>query len=96
MTCAASETGSFRDRRGRVYDVDGRIYRSVMPMAADDFEFVRATGLIDELVNDQMLIAESPVDRTVLNGQGDDASLVLEHPRLTYISYPYEWSFSAL
>lgn len=96
MTCAASETGSFRDRRGRVYTVDGRIYRSIMPMAADDFEFVRATGLIDELVNDQMLIAESPVDCAVLNGQGDDASLVLEHPRLTYISYPYEWSFSAL
>jgi ribosomal protein L11 methylase PrmA len=67
-----------------------------MPMAADDFKFVRATGLIDELVNEQMLVAESRVDCAVLNGQGDDASLVLEHPRLSYISYPYEWSFSAL
>jgi ribosomal protein L11 methylase PrmA len=96
MTYAALETGSFRDRRGSVYDVDGRIYRSIMPMAADDFEFVRATGLIDELVDDQMLVAESLVDCSVLNGRGDSASFVLEHPRLPYISYPYEWPFAAL
>jgi ribosomal protein L11 methylase PrmA len=96
MTGIATESGSFRDHRGHVYDVDGRIFRSVMPIAADDFKFVRATGLIDELVDDQMLVAETPVDRSVLNGQGDGASLVLEHPRLPYISYPYEWPFAAL
>ncbi len=96
MTCAAIETGSFRDRRGRIYVAGERIYRSVMPMAIDDFEFVRSSGLIDELVQDKMLVAESVVDRAVLNGQGDDACFVLEHPRLSFISYPYEWPFAAL
>ena len=96
MTHVASETGSFRDRRGRVYIVGSRLYRSVMPMAVDDFEFVRSTGLIDELVKEQKLVAESLVDRAVLDRHGDDASFVLEHPRLSYISYPYEWPFAAL
>lgn len=96
MSTVASDTGSFRDRRGRIYNANGRIYRSVMPAAVADFQFVRATGLVDELVNEQMLVAESPVDRAVLNGQGEEASFVLEHPRLPYISYPYEWSFAEL
>jgi ribosomal protein L11 methylase PrmA len=96
MNTVAAEAGSFRDRRGRVFDVDGRIYRSVMPMAVDDYEFVRSTGLIDEVVGEQILVAESKVDRSVLNGQGGDASFVLEHPRIPFISYPYEWSFSTL
>ena len=96
MNHVAAEAGSFRDRRGRVFDVDGRIYRSVMPVAVNDYDFVRSTGLIDDVVRDRMLVAESRVDRSVLNGQGDDASFVLEHPRIPFISYPYEWSFSAL
>ncbi|MDX1404898.1 MAG: class I SAM-dependent methyltransferase [Woeseiaceae bacterium] len=67
-----------------------------MPVASDDFEFVRSTGLIDELVSEQLLVAEARVDPGVLNGQGKGASLVLEHPRLAFVSYPYEWSFAAL
>lgn len=96
MAGIAPHPASFRDRRGRVYDVEGRILRSVMPIAAEDFEFVRATGLIDELVEARMLVAESLVDRSALNGQGEGARFVLEHPRLPYVSYPYEWSFAQL
>lgn len=96
MTGATAESGSFRDRRGRVFYVDGRVLRTVMPIARDDFEYVRSTGLIDQLVSSGTLVAESRVDPQVLGDAGDGASIVLEHPRLEFISYPYEWSFSGL
>lgn len=87
---------SFRDPAGQVYLLDGRVLRTVMPSAIADFEFVRSTGLIDKLVKRGQLIAETIVDRDLLGEAGEKASIVLEHPTLPYISYPYEWSFSAL
>lgn len=96
MTQVVAETGSFRDRRGRIYYVDDRVFRTVMPIGVDDYQFVRSTGLIDQLVADGKLVAESGASKDILGARGDGASFVLEHPRLPFISYPYEWSFSAL
>jgi ribosomal protein L11 methylase PrmA len=96
MAHVSVETGSFRDRRGRIYYVGDRVFRTVMPIARTDYDFVRSTGLIDQFVTAGKLVSETSVDKQMLGGQGDDASLVLEHPRLPFISYPYEWSFAAL
>ena len=57
---------------------------------------VRASGLIDTLVADGLLVAERVVDRHELGDLAGDASYVLEHPRLAFISHPYEWPFPAL
>ncbi len=67
-----------------------------MPSAADDYRKVRASGLIDALVADGMLVAERECDQGALGDAASGASLVLEHPRLPFISYPYEWPFPAL
>ena len=96
MSAVATESGSFRDRRGRIFYRGGQVFRTVMPMALDDYEFVRATGIIDSLVAENKLVGETIVDRSLLGEQGSNASLVLQHPRLPYISYPYEWPFPAL
>lgn len=88
--------GSYRDRRGRIFTVGGRVFRTVMPAAIEDFEFVRSTGLVEELIKIGKLVDETVVDKDVLGNHGADAALVLEHPRLPLISYPYEWCFSAL
>jgi len=96
MSQVATESGSFRDRRGRIFYVDDRVLRTVMPMAIDDFNFVRGSGLVDALVSTGKLVGETVVDAAVLGEHAGDARLVLEHPRLPFISYPYEWSFSAL
>jgi len=96
MSEVSTESGSFRDRRGRIFYVDGRVLRTVMPMAAADFEFVRSSGIVDTLIADNKLVSETVVDASLLGKHGDGAQFVLEHPRLPFISYPYEWSFSAL
>lgn len=67
-----------------------------MPSAADDFEFVRDTGLLEPLIADGLVIPESRVDPKVLGPLANGARYVLEHPRLPFVSYPYEWSFAAL
>jgi len=96
MSSLARESGSFRDRRGNIFYLGDRVLRSVMPMALADFEFVRASGLIESLSASGMLIAEQQVDKSLLGEQGRDVALLVEHPRLPFISYPYEWPFSAL
>lgn len=91
-----TDAGSFRDPSGRVYVVDDRVFRTIMPSAAEDFEFVRSTGLLDRLIEDGRVIAEKTVDPDVLGESGNGARHVLEHPKLPFISYPYEWPFPAL
>ena len=55
---------------------------------------MRATGLIDRLVAAGRLLPEHEI-ATSLDGF-PDVRLVLEHPRLPCVSYPYEWPFRAL
>ena len=88
--------GSFRDPAGRVHDLEGRIFRTVTPAGAKDFESVLETGFLDSLAADDRLVGYALVDDETVTEMFTDAIYVLEHPRLDYISYPYEWSFSQL
>lgn len=96
MSNAVFDTGSFRDPSGRVYLLGDQVFRTVTPYAIEDFEYVRSTGLIEHLVDKRLLVAEKRVDPESLGELAAGASRVLEHPRLPFISYPYEWTFSAL
>lgn len=90
------DSGSYRDFTGRVYHAGDRIFRTVMPAAVADFDFVRSTGLVRDLVAAGKLVAEELVDRQVIGRAGTGAAYVLEHPRIPFVSYPYEWPFSTL
>jgi ribosomal protein L11 methylase PrmA len=88
--------GSFRDPGGRVFQLDGKIFRTVTAVSAPDYDYVRGTGLIRELIDKGKLVPEELVDQTQQILPVDDAEYILEHPRLDVISYPYEWSFPLL
>jgi len=95
-----ADPASFRDPAGRVYRAGSRVLRTVSRHAADQFERVRASGAIDDLVARGWLIDSRVADPKHcdplpgVNGEGVHA--VIEHPRLPFISYPYEWGFSQL
>lgn len=91
---AQYDAGSFRDRRGHVFSQNGRICRTVTDFGVDDFNVVRQTKLLDVLVANGSVIAEERVDSGEPLPAG--AALVLKHPKLPYVSYPYEWPFAAL
>lgn len=96
MDPARTDAGSFRDPSGRVYVVDGRVFRTVMPSAVEDFEFVRSKGFLERLIDGGRVIAEKKVDPGRLGQCAQGAHCVLEHPMLPFVSYPYEWPFAAL
>lgn len=87
---------SFRDPNGYVYQIEDRIYRTVMPVAQNEFDFVRSTGLITKLIAEKKLLPETLIESHLLKDISPDIKCVLEHPKLPFISYPYEWTFSAL
>jgi ribosomal protein L11 methylase PrmA len=90
------DSGSFRDPSGHVFEDNGRVYRVVLPPAAEDFSFVESSGLIERLVGQHLLVEQHFVDPSELGPLAEGATHVLEHPKLPFISYPYEWSFTAL
>lgn len=89
-------SGSFRDPRGQVAQgANGEIYRFIHPYGYDPFCAVEASGLYDALIKKGALIAHNRVDNSSTFGQ-TDAIIVLQHPKIPFISYPYEWCFEQL
>jgi ribosomal protein L11 methylase PrmA len=78
-----------------VFHAGGKIYRAVSAEASQAFQAARDCGLVDMLVADGMLLPSTGVDGAALGEHAAGAALVLEHPRLPFVSYPYEWGFSA-
>ena len=85
---------SFRDPAGFVFHDGPRVRRAVTAYGLPHARAVRATGLIDRLIASGRLWPETEV-ATSLEGH-PEVQLVLEHPPLPFLSYPYEWPFRAL
>jgi len=96
MSAPSTIDGSFRDPSGRVYIYKGRIFRTVTEFGANAFEKILKTGLLATLIEDGQLLPYSIVRDPDILSQFHNAKYVLEHPKIDYISFPYEWSFPLL
>ena len=87
---AASDVvpGSFRDPKGRVYNVDGKIYRALTASGCRDWDLVVSTELPKSLEEQGKLVPWKKVDIDLPTFSNDPIVKVLEHPPIPYISYP--------
>ena len=90
------DPGSFRDPSGRIYRFQDKIYRTIEEDAAEHYSFARDSGLLTEFSEQDLITSSHEVDPAILGAAASTASFVVEHPKLPFVSYPYEWSFSLL
>lgn len=92
----AVDPASYRDPAGQVLLVDGRVLRKVRPAGLDDYRFVRDSGALTPLVAEGRVIDSKETDPSLLGAEAPEGGVVLEHPKIPFWSYPYEWPFEAL
>lgn len=93
MKSARPEPGSFRDPGGRVFVSGDRVLRAIYARNAQAYRAAREVGLYETFAAEGMLLPAREVPTGELGPYAARAEYALEHPKLTFLSYPYEWSF---
>ena len=96
MTDSRVEAGSFRDRHGRVFYSGKRVFRTLSSKAWKDWQRLSATSFFKEYSARGLIIPTreaTDVDPQELEGTWAG---VLEHHKIPFVSYPYEWCFGML
>jgi len=95
----AADSGSFRDRDGRVYHSQGRVFRGLSQEAVDAFRQLQETRFYREFRSSGRIVEsrdcikpEVPLPPQVLEKWAG----FIEHQPIRVISYPYEWTFGML
>ncbi|WP_265516729.1 class I SAM-dependent methyltransferase [Nitratireductor luteus] len=90
------EPGSYRDRNGAVFYRDGRVFRYLNATAVANWRCLQKAAFFERECGTGRIVDTWMVDPEKEGiAQGEWAG-VLEHARIPYISYPYEWTFSML
>jgi hypothetical protein len=92
MSADGVHPASFRDPSGFLFRRDGVLYRHVAPSYAPHYDLLMGSGLHRELVDAGLLVGHEEV---AVEGH-EGAHRVLRPERVPFVSYPYEWAFSAL
>jgi len=91
--------GSYRDRTARVFDLGGnRIGRALNDSAADEWRHFSKSACFEAMIERGNVVDSrelSPAEFSALD-LPSWAVAALEHRRVPFVSYPYEWSFGML
>jgi ribosomal protein L11 methylase PrmA len=82
------EKGSFRDPAGKIYYENNKVFRKLTALGVERFLKLQDSSIISKSIEKGFLIETKEIKKS--------EDLILEHEKIPYISYPYEWSFSQL
>jgi ribosomal protein L11 methylase PrmA len=83
---------SFRDPDAAVFLSGTRVLRALTTEAAARYDAVRATGLLDALERDGLVVGSRDAPEAAPAG----FARMLEHDAVAFVSHPYEWPFALL
>lgn len=91
------DPGSFRDPSGFVFHLGDEVFRTIDSHCASLIGELDRAGLLDELAQSNGLVATRVVQRgepvfDELQRLIPQATHFLQHEKIPFISYPYEWS----
>ena len=98
-SAAAVNTGSFRDRDGRVYHYQDRVFRGLSESALENFRQLQEKPFYARLAESGKVIGTREIageDNPLPDDVKAQWTGFLEHDPVPVISYPYEWTFSML
>ncbi len=92
------EPASFRDPASTVAYLDGRVLRGLTKEGAEDFGALASAPFFEPAMTEGRLVrtTEVPLEDLPQSVRGDAWVLALEHERIPFVTYPYEWTFSML
>ncbi|HEY4490836.1 MAG TPA: SAM-dependent methyltransferase, partial [Acidobacteriota bacterium] len=88
------DPGSFRDPSGFIFVEDGEIYRQVNLVYKEHYDHLMHSGLYDKLTGARLMVSHEEMDQ--VPARTDAAYKIIKPQRVSFLSYPYEWSFSQL
>ena len=85
---------SFRDPNGFLFKFNNILYRQINQTYKKNYKHLIESGLYKSLVADNLLIAHDEVEFASFDAS--TAYKIICPQEISFISYPYEWSFSQL
>ena len=95
MTKVQQDPGSFRDPLSRVFVGPDTVVRAFSELGKADIDAVWSRKSIAKALASGDLIQSTMVDPASV-GLGSPWVGAMTHPKLPFVSYPYEWTFSML
>ena len=85
---------SFRDPNGFIFVREGLLYRQVNQSYESEYSHLMESGLYNKLTEAGLLVPH--VETDLPPAESAQAFKVIQPEHLSFISYPYEWSFGML
>lgn len=92
------EPGSYRDRNGRVFYHDDKVYRTLSHEGLKEWENVSKANFFKKAIADRTIVESIQIKEKDLQSLLPDKDWqgILNHELIPFISYPFEWPFGML